>query len=108
VKRWKAILVKGMLVFLLTVAVIPANSWAQRPPVPPAPSPPAPPPPPAPVKVIPESPDRQRFQPETPGRLIHLEREQVDRYKQVPPPGETTKTPGRIAPAEKPEGEGQK
>jgi len=42
------------------------------------------------IRVPQESPDRQRFRPETPGQIIKQNREQVEQYKAVPPPTEPT------------------
>jgi hypothetical protein len=49
----------------------------------------------APVVVMPppnQSPDSQRFDPVTPGQKIKQDKERVERYRSVPPPGEPPKT----------------
>lgn len=47
----------------------------------------------APAMVAPaESPDSQRFDPVTPGMKIKQNKERVERYRAVPPPGESPKT----------------
>jgi len=47
----------------------------------------------------PESPDSQRFDPVTPGQKIKQDKERVEKYRSVPAPGESPKTP-KVRPPE--------